>query len=392
MLINLQDPGLLNVPAPPPPHPTQTVEYSQPVSAMSREQSKKPASLNLFLSLIGLLLLVGSLFVPWYCYQYELNNVSDQEVENTEWQEGLWGVEFERTGAYPESDSTTWVEEDDEVAVLYKCLFACTIVATILGASAFIVLVIVRKPASFTPRRRKMGIVLNAAAAILVVVLIVAHMIVLPGGHEKTLGEEVERDEIASALLTTGPWDSYLGTNEGGTTVGSDIVKSSSTWHPSIGWFLAIGAAIFFAVATVSLFSVGKGKKTESLSNTEGTTNVPSVPVPTTLPSMPSPLLPRQQAQQPGMPPHQHHTAPPQSPAPSLGLQPQHHNQAPPPPLPVPETFGQAQEGSTLSSPPPPSQVKCPQCSTVIKLGQSSVTQDGKTKIQCPSCGTSGTL
>ena len=54
-----------------------------------------------------------------------------------------------------------------------------------------------------------------------------------------------------------------------------------------------------------------------------------------------------------------------------------------------PQSAGPQQEKKERFIPP---KVKCPKCSNIIFVDKNKTTPDGKVKLECPGCGTTGSI
>ena len=249
------------------PYPSQETTspagpYSQPFHGFKGPNSRKYVTATI-LMVIGMVLLIVTLAIPWYTWRYEIENKDEDKSAEIVLNEDLFGGEFvgttkedgEAVDEYKEKGD--WSDEDDKVSDLYTNLSYIMIVSIILGAVGFVMVLVSGGSQTFKKSYNNAGFYLGLSAALLALLSVIVLMVALPLAHDATLGEEIE-EEDEDALFSEGPWDSFWGSDSGDKEIHGNDIAYSTNWRPSFGWFIAMIGGVLYIAGGVIIYSAGK--------------------------------------------------------------------------------------------------------------------------------------
>lgn len=212
------------------------------------------------LTLVGMILLIMAMVLPWYTWTYELENTDDDVSAKFILDEKLFGYKMrmiENDGGDEDtaSDSGGWSGEDDEVSSLYRNLSYIMIIAMILGILGFVMIVGSGASTQFKLSYTQSGCYLSVFSAFLAFLCVIMLMLALPLAHDGEMRAEMEESD--DDLFSNGPWDSFWGSSSWN-YMGRDDLPITSSWHPSFGWFIAIGAGVLNMIGGAIIYKTGK--------------------------------------------------------------------------------------------------------------------------------------
>jgi len=212
-------------------------------------------------TLIGMILLILTLALPWYTWNYELENTDDDASMEFVFDEGLFGGKMKITQDFDgdketQTEKGDWSDDDDEVSTLYTNLSYIMIIAVILGILGFVMVVGSGANSQFKISYNQAGCYLSIFAAFLSILSVIILMLALPLAHDATLGEEMQEDG-GEDIFANGPWDSFWGSSSGNVQDDDDLPYSSN-WHPTFGWFIAIAAGVLNMIGGAIIYKAGK--------------------------------------------------------------------------------------------------------------------------------------
>lgn len=203
--------------------------------------------------LIGAVLLIAALFMPWYSYEFSEAGagVTQNSYPGLPSQNGT--IQYSCTGNYqsttghscPSQTSYTSISpKETNTGNIAESGFFLLIVGFIVGIISTIFGFMSRGNA----RRASPAIWFAIIAVILAIITPVLFMAALPGAISS---------DISSAYRpsSSGPWSGFMGSTSGTIPVSPTAsVPFTSTWGPAIGWYFAFVAFVVLLIGLVLLF------------------------------------------------------------------------------------------------------------------------------------------
>jgi len=199
--------------------------------------------------LIGAILLISAVFIPWYEYQAKvttaigsgtttINSYPGFPNEN-----GTIQCSASGTAACPYSQTSYQKADYNNTGVIAETGFFLLIVGFIFGFIGAILGVASRG----NPGRARPAIILAVIAMILAVVTPVLFMATLPGAQSK---------DIPTSERTTGsgPWSSFFGSNSSTITTPGGQITVNLSWGAGVGWYLSFVAFVILLIGLIFLF------------------------------------------------------------------------------------------------------------------------------------------
>jgi len=225
--------------------------------------------------LIGVVLLIVSLFTPWYTTEAS----GDGITASMNFYPGLpttnGTIQYVCSGTgVPCPSSTSYSDYGiNNTGRVAETGYFLIIAGIVFGLLAVILALL---------GRRKPG---RGRAAVAVTIIAVILAIAAPGAFAVELPHAISQDYPGAT--GTGPWSSFFGSNsttESGFTL-------TSTWGPAIGWYLSIGAFVVLWVGVILLLRQRKEPvETASVPPQVATSsNLPGAPTMPAAPGLPPP-------------------------------------------------------------------------------------------------------
>lgn len=215
--------------------------------------NKKRRRLGAIVVLIGAILLIVAVFVPWYTWQTKataygatitgtINTYPGLPSENGTVQYSYSCSNLPTGVSCPSSTSSSYsklnLNNTGQIAEtgFYMLIagFALGFIGALLGLMS-----------GGNPRRAGPAI----ALAVIAVILGIAAVGLFAGTLPSAIGKDIP------SHTGSGPWSSFFGSSSNTTFEG---VPGSSTWGPGVGWYLTIGA---FVVLLIGLFILIRARK-----------------------------------------------------------------------------------------------------------------------------------
>jgi hypothetical protein len=187
------------------------------------------------LVLIGAILLIVAVFMPWYAFKEPIAAIPGASVTSNTYpgfpsQSGT--VQYSCSGfpsSVPCPSSTSYNGAAlNNTAVIAETGFFLLIVGFVIGIIGTIIGVMSRG----TTRRVRPALALSAIAMILAVITPVLFAAALPGAVSKDLPK----------ATGSGPWSSFIGSSSG------------ASWGPAIGWYIAFVAFVILLIGVILFF------------------------------------------------------------------------------------------------------------------------------------------
>jgi hypothetical protein len=223
--------------------------------------------------LVGAILLIAALLMPWYSVQFSESSPFGSASETTNLYPGLPStngtIQYSCSGAATCPSQTSYSSYHpplNDTGMLAEAGFFILIGGIILGFIAAIIGVASRGKA----RRANAAVPLAVIALLLAVIAPVLFYVELPGAVSNDMKNH----------MGSGPWSSFIGSNS--STSGNITLKE--TWGPAIGWDLSIAAFVILLVG-VALLARGRREPPEPAAAAPSTMGTPSMPPPASPPT-----------------------------------------------------------------------------------------------------------
>lgn len=210
--------------------------------------------------LVGAILLIVSLFTPWYSFKEPVPEIPGASVTSTTYPDlpsTSGAVQYSCSGfpsSVPCPSSTSYNGARlNNTGMIAETGFFLLIVAFVIGIIAMVFGVMSRGHS----RRVTPALALAALAMILAVATPVLFLATLPGAVSKD----------SPGATGSGPWSSFYGSSNG------------LSWGPAIGWYLAFAAFAVLLVGVILLF-VYRREPAPSPAPAASTPSTPSTPPP----------------------------------------------------------------------------------------------------------------
>jgi len=204
--------------------------------------------------LVGAILLISAVFIPWYVYQAKtsssyfgtgtttINSYPGLPTENGTIQCSSSGV-----ASCPYSQTSYQKADYNNTGVIAETGFMLLIVGFVLGFIGAILGMASRGD----PRRAGPAIALVIIAVILAVVTPTLFMATLPGAQAKDI-------PTSQRSTSSGPWSSFFGSNSSTLTTPAGQVKIDLTWGPGSGWYVSFVSFVILLIGLVLLLRYRK--------------------------------------------------------------------------------------------------------------------------------------
>jgi hypothetical protein len=217
--------------------------------------SKRRQRITTLLIAVGVVLLLVGLLTPWYARSYSFSGLpgGGERDETTLYYPGIpsaigtiqWscsgtGNQDSRLCYSPTSYSASGL---NNTGIVVEATFFLDLAAAVAGTLA----VILSVAAWSNSRRAAPAFVLAAIALILALSAPGIFALALPSALGKDTPDHFSR----------GPWASFFGSTSYPHIPGAG--SENLTWGPTVGWYLSIGAAVFFLAGTALLFGRRRG-------------------------------------------------------------------------------------------------------------------------------------
>lgn len=198
--------------------------------------SKRGRLIAAVIILVGAILLIAGLIMPWYTYKTSSSGLS----ETINFYPGMPStngtIQYQCSGIPTCPPQTSYSARDlNNTGMVAETGFYLLIVGIILGVIAAILGVASRG----NPRRANGAVPLAVVALILALVAPVLFVVALP----PAIGKDTPNHPA------NGPWSSFIGSNST-TEFGISVTTS---WGPAVGWYLAIASFVILLVGVVLL-------------------------------------------------------------------------------------------------------------------------------------------
>jgi hypothetical protein len=196
--------------------------------------------------LIGAVLLIAALVMPWYAFK--TSELGGSETQNSypglPSQNGT--IQYSCSGlpsgfaCPPQTSYSSATPKETNVGNIAETGFFLLIVGIILG----VVAAIFGFASRGSPRRAAPAIALAAVALILAIVAPVLFAVALPGAISSDISSTYRPPN------TSGPWSSFIGSSS---FTSPTIGTVNFDWGPAIGWYLSIVAFVLLLVGVILL-------------------------------------------------------------------------------------------------------------------------------------------
>jgi len=190
--------------------------------------------------LVGAILLIAALFMPWYAVQVSYSGISVTQNSYPGLPSSNGTIQYTcsglPSGASCPSQTSYNTARENNTATIAETGYFLIIVGFVLGLIGAIL--------GFTSRnnahRARPAMTLAIVAMIVAIATVGMFAVALP----TAIGQDSPNHS------GNGPWSSFFGS---GNVAGLGPSGSSATWGPGIGWYLAIGAFVVFLVGMIIL-------------------------------------------------------------------------------------------------------------------------------------------
>lgn len=223
--------------------------------------------------LIGAILLIAAVFIPWYTYEaktsssFENGSTTINSYPGLPTQNGTLQCSSSGAGSCPYTQSSYQHADENNTGVVAETGFYLLIVGFILGFVGAILGVASRG----NPRRAGPAVTLGVIAMILAIITPVLFTAALP----TALSKDIPAKERPS---TNGPWSSFMGTNSSTLTTPYGPLTVNLTWGPAIGWYLAFAAFVVLLIGVILLIRNRKDPEPVPVSVPSASTPAPTAP------------------------------------------------------------------------------------------------------------------
>ena len=198
--------------------------------------------------LIGAVLLISAIFIPWYVYQGKssfgtasgtitINSYPGLPSEN-----GTIQCSSSGAASCPYSQTSYQKANYNNTGVIAETGFFLLIVGFVLGFIG----AILGAASRGNPRRARPAIALAVIAMILAVITPLMFMATLPNAQSKDI-------PASGRATSSGPWSSFYGSNSSTRTTPLGQITESITWGPGVGWYLSFGAFVVLLIGLIIL-------------------------------------------------------------------------------------------------------------------------------------------
>jgi len=200
--------------------------------------------------LIGAILLISAVFIPWYVYQEKSStpvgsgSITINSYPGLPSENGTIQCSSSGSVSCPYSQTSYQKADYNNTGAIAETGFFLLIVGFVLGFIGAILGVASRG----NPRRSGPAIVFAVIAMILAVVTPVLFMATLPGAQSKDI-------PTSARTTSSGPWSSFFGSTSATPFPG---VTVNLTWGPGMGWYLSFAAFVILLIGLLFLFRYRK--------------------------------------------------------------------------------------------------------------------------------------
>jgi len=195
--------------------------------------------------LIGAILLIAAVFIPWYTYQAKTTSplgsgtTTINSYPGLPNQNGTIQCSTSGTASCPYSQTSYQSAKYTNTGNIAETGFFLLIVGFVLGFIGAILGVASRS----NSKRAMPALALGIIALILALVTPVLFMATLPGAQSSDIPS-------AARGSSSGPWSSFFGSSSATPFTG---VTVNFTWGPGIGWYLSFVAFVILLIGVIFL-------------------------------------------------------------------------------------------------------------------------------------------
>lgn len=231
---------------------------------------KTGRTLAAVLVLVGMILLIAALFTPWYNYKVSSGGIS----ESSNWYLGTPSqngtVQYSCSGGISCPSQTSYKDDGlNNTGDLSQTTYLLVIGGVALGLLGAIL--------GFAGRGNSKRLMPALALTVIALLLAVAAVGVYAGGLPGAASKD------SPGHQGSGPWSTFFGS----TTNSTGGVSLSTTWGPTTGWYLAIGAFVLFLIGLMVLAMARKEPSPEPMAPPMADASAPAMP-PTNPPAPPA--------------------------------------------------------------------------------------------------------
>jgi len=190
--------------------------------------------------LVGAILLIAALFMPWYMEKLSTTGASSTANAYPGFPSQNGTIQYTCSGYLTSCPQTSYNNAHlNNTAVIAETGFFLLIVGFICGILGALVGFMARGNSS----RVRPAMVLSILALIFAIVTPLLFAVALPGAQAS------DTPTAARFGASSGPWSSFIGSSTG--TIGTTSI--SLNWGPAVGWYLSIVAFVLLLVGVILL-------------------------------------------------------------------------------------------------------------------------------------------
>lgn len=223
--------------------------------------------------LIGAVLLIAALVVPWYTYEAkESSPVASGSTTINSYpglptQNGTLQCSSSGSVSCPYTQSSYQSAHENNTGVIAETGFVLLIVGFVLGLIGAILGFASRGKA----RRAGPAVIFGVLAMIVALITPILFMAALPGA----LSKDIPASERPSS---SGPWSTFSGTNTSKIVTPLVTITVNLSWGPAIGWYLSFVAFVILLIGIILLSRYRKDPEPAPVAVPAAPTSVPVAP------------------------------------------------------------------------------------------------------------------
>ena len=190
--------------------------------------------------LVGAILLIAALFMPWYAVQVSYSGISVTQNSYPGLPSSNGTIQYScsglPSGGHCPSQTSYNSARENNTGTIAETGYFLIIVGFVLGLIGAILGFTSRNNA----RRARPAMTLAIVAMIVAIATVGMFAVALP----TAVGQD------SPGHTGSGPWSSFFGS---GNSTSFGVPGGTLTWGPGIGWYLAIGAFVVFLVGMIIL-------------------------------------------------------------------------------------------------------------------------------------------
>lgn len=233
--------------------------------------------------LIGAIVLIAALFMPWYSYEISVAGAGQTQNSYPGLASQNGTIQYSCTSNYQATTGTPCPSQTSYSSISPKETNTGNVAETglfllIVGFIVGIVATIFGFMSRGNSRRANPAVVFAIIAVILALITPVLFMAALPGAISSDIS-------TAYRPSSSGPWSSFTGSTSGTIPVSPTLsVPFTSSWGPALGWYFAFVAFVLLLIGLIVLLMARKEPSGVAASPTTSTPAAPAAP-----PSSPPP-------------------------------------------------------------------------------------------------------